>query len=317
MVILRTLLENNLSRNRALVAEHGLSFLVETGNKKILFDCSAGKAARKNAEKMHVSLKDVDYVILSHSHYDHAGGYPDMASHGVHAPLVTGPRFFEEKYARDGEKYTYLGCGFGQELLEKKGIRHLVCEGTLTLFPGCHVAGGFERRYGFEKPPARFVRQTAEGMVEDVFPDEVCLVIEDGKGHCGVQPSGHLKYDRECEGTFRETCVRGFRRFPSGGGGRGETCGNDENTRRYGDYDSGFQPLYRGCGAGASGTVRGRYEISASEDRRLYFSAIDGMPGTGSPLHPAMGTRETGAVFARVLPQTGASVSSGRIAVIR
>ena len=45
MVILRTLLENNLSRNRALTAEHGLSFLVETGDKKILFDCSAGKAA--------------------------------------------------------------------------------------------------------------------------------------------------------------------------------------------------------------------------------------------------------------------------------
>ena len=191
MVILRTLLENNLSRNRALVAEHGLSFLVETGNKKILFDCSAGKAARKNAEKMHVSLKDVDYVILSHSHYDHAGGYPDMASHGVHAPLVTGPRFFEEKYARDGEKYTYLGCGFGQELLEKKGIRHLVCEGTLTLFPGCHVAGGFERRYGFEKLPARFVRQTAEGMVEDEFPDEVCLVIEDGKGLIVIAGCSH------------------------------------------------------------------------------------------------------------------------------
>lgn len=191
MVILRTLLENNLSRNRALVAEHGLSFLVETGNKKILFDCSAGKAARKNAEKMHVSLKDVDYVILSHSHYDHAGGYPDMASHGVHAPLVTGPRFFEEKYARDGEKYTYLGCGFGQELLEKKGIGHLVCEGTLTLFPGCHVAGGFERRYGFEKPPARFVRQTAEGMVEDEFPDEVCLVIEDGKGLIVIAGCSH------------------------------------------------------------------------------------------------------------------------------
>ena len=65
MVILRTLLENNLSRNRALAAQHGLSFLVEAGGRKLLFDCSAGKAARKNAEKMHVSLKDVDYVIVS------------------------------------------------------------------------------------------------------------------------------------------------------------------------------------------------------------------------------------------------------------
>ena len=172
MVILRTLLENNLSRNRALAAQHGLSFLVETGGRKLLFDCSAGKAARKNAEKMHVSLKDVDYVIVSHSHYDHAGGYPDMASHGVHAPLVTGPRFFEEKYARNGDIYTYLGCGFGPELLKKKGIGHLVCEETMPLFDGCYVVGGFARTYEFEKPPARFVRLTGSGMVEDDFRSE-------------------------------------------------------------------------------------------------------------------------------------------------
>lgn len=191
MVILRILLENNLSRNRSLVAEHGLSFLVETGDKKILFDCSGGKAARKNAEKMHVSLADADYVILSHSHYDHAAGYPDMVSHGVHAPLVTGPRFFEEKYARDGEKYTYLGCGFGPEFLEKNEIRHLVCEGTLTLFTGCHVVGGFGRKYAFEKPPVRFVRQTAAGMAQDEFPDEVCLVIEDQKGLIVIAGCSH------------------------------------------------------------------------------------------------------------------------------
>ncbi len=191
MTILRTLLENNLSRNRALTAEHGLSFLVETGGKRILFDCGAGKAARKNAEKMHVSLKDVDYVVLSHSHYDHAAGYPDMVSHGVHAPLVTGPHFFEEKYAREGEKYAYLGCGFGPEFLDKKGIARQVCEGSLTLFDGCHVVGGFERTYAFEKAPARFVRQTAAGMAEDDFPDEVCLAVETVKGLVVIAGCSH------------------------------------------------------------------------------------------------------------------------------
>lgn len=191
MTILRTLLENNLSRNRALTAEHGLSFLVETGGKKILFDCGAGKAARKNAEKMHVSLKDVDYVVLSHSHYDHAAGYPDMVSHGVHAPLVTGPYFFEEKYAREGGKYAYLGCGFGPEFLDKKGIARQVCEGSLTLFDGCHVVGGFERTYAFEKAPARFVRQTAAGMTEDDFPDEVCLAVETVKGLVVIAGCSH------------------------------------------------------------------------------------------------------------------------------
>lgn len=182
MIILRTLLENQLSKNRALTAEHGLSFLVETGDKKILFDCSAGKAARQNAKKMNVSLKDVDYVVLSHSHYDHAGGYPDMVSHGVRAPLITGPRFFEEKYAQDGGKYVYLGCGFGRDFLKKERIKHRVCEECITLFPGCHAVGCFERKYEFEKAPARFVKETGAGMAADDFADEICLVIESEKG---------------------------------------------------------------------------------------------------------------------------------------
>lgn len=182
MMVLRTLLENNLSQNKALIAEHGLSFMVETENAKILFDCSAGSAARKNAKKMHVSLKDVDYVVLSHSHYDHAGGYPDMADHGVLAPLITGPNFFEEKYASEGEKYVYLGCGFGPSFLTKKSVIHRVCEGCETLSEGCYVVGGFKRIHDFEKAPARFVRQTKDGMIADDFPDEVCLVLEREKG---------------------------------------------------------------------------------------------------------------------------------------
>ena len=181
-MVLRTLLENNLSQNRALTAEHGLSFMVETARVKILFDCSAGSAARKNAGKMNVSLTDTDYVVLSHSHYDHAGGYPDMVAHGVRAPLITGSRFFEEKYARDGGKFVYLGCGFGKDFLAENGIEHRICGGCETLAEGCHVVGGYKRFYEFEKAPSRFVRQTEEGMIPDDFPDEVCLVIESAKG---------------------------------------------------------------------------------------------------------------------------------------
>lgn len=182
MIILRTLLENNLSQNKALTAGHGLSFLVETERTKILFDCSAGSAARENAAKMNADPTEADYVVLSHSHYDHAGGYPDMVAHGVRAPLITGPEFFEEKYAREGEKYVYLGCGFGENFLVENGISHRVCRGFETLEKGCYAVGGFKRFYDFEKAPARFVRRTAAGMIEDDFPDEICLVLESEKG---------------------------------------------------------------------------------------------------------------------------------------
>ena len=191
MVRITALMDNEPSEHRALVHEHGLSYLVEREGCRILFDCGAGPNPWVNAQRLGRSVRNLDAVVLSHSHYDHAAGYPDMVSCGVHAPLVTGVRFFEEKYARDGEKYTYLGCGFGPEFPEKRGISHLVCEDKCRLFDGCYAVGGFERTYAFEKPPARFVRRTADGMAADDFPDEICLVIEDDRGLIVIAGCSH------------------------------------------------------------------------------------------------------------------------------
>ncbi len=54
---------------------HGLSLYAETANHKILFDSGPdGELLLKNAERLGVDLKKVDIAILSHGHYDHAGG---------------------------------------------------------------------------------------------------------------------------------------------------------------------------------------------------------------------------------------------------
>ena len=65
MVKIKTLLENRLSQNKALHAEHGLSFYIEYKNKRILFDCNAGGAFIEYAEKMNVHPRTVDYVVHS------------------------------------------------------------------------------------------------------------------------------------------------------------------------------------------------------------------------------------------------------------
>lgn len=57
-----------------LNAEHGSSFYVEAGGHKFLFDLGFTDMFASNAERLGISLKSIDRVIFSHSHYDHTGG---------------------------------------------------------------------------------------------------------------------------------------------------------------------------------------------------------------------------------------------------
>ena len=58
----------------SLVAEHGLSFYVETRHEKILLDVGASDKFMRNAHNLGIEIADVDVLVLSHAHKDHTGG---------------------------------------------------------------------------------------------------------------------------------------------------------------------------------------------------------------------------------------------------
>lgn len=68
-----TLMEDTCGNNQCRY-EHGLSIYVETKNHKLLVDTRVTDAFIENANKLNVDLTKVDTVILSHGHYDYAGG---------------------------------------------------------------------------------------------------------------------------------------------------------------------------------------------------------------------------------------------------
>ena len=123
MVRVTALMDNDASENKALVNEHGLSYLLEGPDFRILFDCGAGPHPWANAHRLGLCVGGLDAVVLSHSHYDHAAGFRDLLEQGLGGKILyTGPHFFEAKFAFDGLRYTDLSAGFGPEFLAENRV---------------------------------------------------------------------------------------------------------------------------------------------------------------------------------------------------
>ena len=99
-----TLMENTACRED-LCFEHGLSLYIETENHKILFDAGQSAAFADNAEKLGVDLREVDFAVLSHGHYDHSGGLQKFLEINRTAPVYVSSHAFEPHYSANG----YIG----------------------------------------------------------------------------------------------------------------------------------------------------------------------------------------------------------------
>jgi len=70
-----TLVENSSSIFPLnLQGEHGISLYIEFDKQKILFDTGQTNLFFKNANILKIDLSDVQHTVISHGHYDHAGG---------------------------------------------------------------------------------------------------------------------------------------------------------------------------------------------------------------------------------------------------
>ena len=183
MLQITALMDNKLTEREDLKTEHGLSFHVCCHGKNILFDCGSSDGMLFNAQKLGIDLRKLDAVVLSHGHYDHAGGFRFLVCSGMDIPrLYVGPGFFDQKYERRENCFANLSAGFDAWFPEENGIACQQVRGLMELCPGCWVVSGFPRLQPLETIPERFVVRREGKTVPDDFRDEVCLVLETGEG---------------------------------------------------------------------------------------------------------------------------------------
>src|SRR4030042_2236176 len=69
--------ENTVGRLVGL-GEHGFSALTETDQGNYLFDTGSGRSVVKNSLELNKDLRTIRKIFLSHGHYDHTGGLPEV-----------------------------------------------------------------------------------------------------------------------------------------------------------------------------------------------------------------------------------------------
>ena len=102
MMKIVTLVENCVY-GRKLQAEHGLSLYIETPTTKILFDTGQSDLFIRNARYLHVDLREVDMLILSHGHSDHSGGLHAFLAYNDKATVYCKREALDRKFKGERE----------------------------------------------------------------------------------------------------------------------------------------------------------------------------------------------------------------------
>ena len=90
--------------------EHGLSLYIQTrSGKNILFDMGQGHLLAENATQFGLSLRDIDFAVISHGHYDHGGGLSCFLKENDMAPIYIRREAFLPCYSLRDKHLHYLG----------------------------------------------------------------------------------------------------------------------------------------------------------------------------------------------------------------
>jgi 7,8-dihydropterin-6-yl-methyl-4-(beta-D-ribofuranosyl)aminobenzene 5'-phosphate synthase len=185
-----------------LMAEHGFSALVSvrTGSSttSVLFDTGLSPDAMvTNADRLGVDVSTVNAVVLSHGHFDHAGGLAGLAGRlGARSmPMVVHPgAWARRRLAPPGaspEEFPTLSkralTGEGFDVVERR-------QPSLLLDGSVLITGEVDRTTGFERgmPPAHQRWSNTTWEPDPLVIDDQALIVHvRGKGLVVVTGCGH------------------------------------------------------------------------------------------------------------------------------
>lgn len=197
-------------------AAHGLAFYIETKQHRLLMDLGPSEETLRNAKALGVDLAKVDTMVLSHGHYDHAGGILAFSAINPNAAIYMQQSATGEHYADEGEaaKERYRYIGIDKRISDLPQVRMIkgnyVIDEELSLFTIS------QRKF---EPPftnRSILVKKGEGFVRDEFEHEQYLVITEGDRHILISGCAHngilsiMEEYRRLYGADPDLVISGF-----------------------------------------------------------------------------------------------------------
>jgi 7,8-dihydropterin-6-yl-methyl-4-(beta-D-ribofuranosyl)aminobenzene 5'-phosphate synthase len=194
------LVDNNSLVGTQFLAEPALSMFIRDGKTRVLFDAGYSDAFLKNAQRKSIDLLHLDWIALSHGHFDHTWGLDILIRHyfeaAVHKQansrpvLVAHPKAFTSKRK---DAVPELGMLLAEEKLSAQ-FELTLTDQPVWLSERLVTLGEIQRVMDFEPPAPLGERNEENGWVEDDLPDDTAmayvsdtgLVVIAGCAHAGI-----------------------------------------------------------------------------------------------------------------------------------
>jgi 7,8-dihydropterin-6-yl-methyl-4-(beta-D-ribofuranosyl)aminobenzene 5'-phosphate synthase len=116
-VEIKIVVENSVYKEN-LLAEHGLAFWIKMGNQEYLFDTGQGLVLENNLEELDLNINNLNGVLLSHGHYDHANGLKWLLKERPDLKLYGHSDIFIPKYSQRSSGFLYRGMNITRDDVE-------------------------------------------------------------------------------------------------------------------------------------------------------------------------------------------------------
>ena len=188
------LADNHVLVDQCFLGEAGASYYIEADGKRYLFDTGRSDVFLRNAAMLGISLTGLDAVILSHGHYDHTHGLPELCRlyccHDCGRPeLIAHPQAFAPRQT----KMKFMGSLMREADLHNFFSLHLTKE-PLWLSDRLVFLGEIARNNDFEaQRPIGKIEINGSWERDYVMDDSALayktedgLVIITGCSHAGI-----------------------------------------------------------------------------------------------------------------------------------